>query len=258
MSSCILAAPVRRGLVTLAMMGALSGVAAAQDAATFELVLEPSADAVLIERPEGDLANATGDLFFGRTNQQQNGTRRSLLRFDVARFVPRDVQLVSVALEIQTTSGSQSASFAYLHPVRASWPEGSTFSPGGSGMPAAPGDVTWLFRSFDDQAWQSPGGDYRARPSARVQLGANGTYVFESPWMVLDVKRWIGAPNRDHGWILIGDETRPQTSRRLGSRETADPELRPRLHIVYRLPNGPRVRPGGGAVDPPRRSARSR
>ena len=36
------------------------------------------------------------------------------------------------------------------------------------------------------------------------------------------------------GWILIGDETTPQSVKRISSREDPDAAARPRLEITYR------------------------
>ena len=51
--------------------------------------IEPDRDATLIEDPNGAFANGSGPNFFvGRTNQEQNGIRRALVRFPVAESLP--------------------------------------------------------------------------------------------------------------------------------------------------------------------------
>jgi hypothetical protein len=52
--------------------------------------------------------------------------------------------------------------------------------------------------------------------------------------MVHDVRLWNQAPGVNHGWIVIGDETMPQTAKSIASRENPDVALRPRLRIEFR------------------------
>ena len=60
--------------------------------------------------------------------------------------------------------------------------------------------------------------------------------------MVQDVRLWNSAPQRNFGWILIGDETAPQTAKSFASREFPDPTLRPVLEVNYRTPGKPDAR----------------
>jgi hypothetical protein len=56
--------------------------------------------------------------------------------------------------------------------------------------------------------------------------------------LVQDVRLWWSAPERNFGWILIGDETTPQTAKSFASRESPEPALRPVLEVTYRY-SGP-------------------
>ena len=54
--------------------------------------------------------------------------------------------------------------------------------------------------------------------------------------LVQDVRLWNSAPQQNFGWIVIGDETTPQTAKSLASRESPEPSVRPVLEVTYRLP----------------------
>jgi len=56
--------------------------------------------------------------------------------------------------------------------------------------------------------------------------------------MLADVSLWIAVPSHNFGWILIGDEGRPQSAQPFASRESSDPAAVPVLEIDYRLPAG--------------------
>ena len=47
---------------------------------------------------------------------------------------------------------------------------------------------------------------------------------------------WLKHPEKNFGWILIGDETEPQTAKTFASRENPDETLRPLLEVEYSLP----------------------
>ncbi|HEU5108731.1 MAG TPA: hypothetical protein VFT95_09260, partial [Micromonosporaceae bacterium] len=51
---------------------------------------------------------------------------------------------------------------------------------------------------------------------------------------------WLDDPATNFGWMLVGDESRPQTAKRFDSREIDDPLLQPALEIVYTPPCVPR------------------
>ena len=68
----------------------------------------------------------------------------------------------------------------------------------------------------------------------------SGVYTFESTAaLVRDVRLWSSAPHRNFGWIVIGEETIPQTAKKIASRESADPLSRPRLQVTYRMRGRP-------------------
>ena len=77
-------------------------------------------------------------------------------------------------------------------------------------------------------AWQPK---IDGEPSARLVVAGAGTYRFESPQLTRDVVLFATRPELNFGWILIGDETVPQTVRAFGSRENPDPVARPVLEV---------------------------
>lgn len=202
------------------------------------LLLEATADATLIETPDGSLANGAGPVFFvGRTNQDQYGVRRALLYFDVAAALPRRARIRDVRLTLYVSPSNPTPRRIALHRLLAGWGEGNSFASGGSGAPAEPGDVTWIHRVYDDELWVRPGGHFAARVSGSQQVAGSGFYTWEGTRkMRADVRLWLAAPHRNFGWILIGDEATRQNVKSFASREEPDSSLRPLLEIDYVLP----------------------
>jgi hypothetical protein len=75
-------------------------------------------------------------------------------------------------------------------------------------------------------------------PSAVASVAEPGPYRFESPGLAADVQSWLESPGEDFGWILIGDETGPTTSKRFASRESEDPAVAPALVIRFERRGG--------------------
>jgi hypothetical protein len=217
---------------------------AAAPAAAGTLRLEADRDATLIESPTGAWANGAGPaLFCGRTNANAEAIRRALLRFEVAGALPDGAIVESVALTLTMTPSNSDPRTLSLHRVLADWGEGPSASGGGGGAPAEPGDVTWLHTFYDAQEWVRPGGQFLGRASAAAEVAASGPYTWTGTEQLrADVELWAAAPERNFGWILIGDEAARQSSKSFASRENPDAELRPFLEITYRMP-GDRAEP---------------
>jgi hypothetical protein len=192
-------------------------------------------DASLIESPDGSLANGAGPaLFAGRTGQASASRRRALLFFDAAGALPGGALVTGARVELSLTPSNPEPVSLDLHRVLAAWGEGAAAAAGGSGAPATPGDSTWVHRSYDTDAWAVPGGDFAAAPSASAAVADTGLYTWgPTPALVADVQGWLDAPASNHGWILIGGEGAPSTSKRFESRESADPLARPRLVLEF-------------------------
>ncbi len=225
------------------MIGVRIGIAVvlllAPALATAETVLiEAGRDTTLIEEPDGALANGSGPVFFvGRNNQSQNSVRRGLVYFDVAAALPRNARVESVRLTLYMSPSNPASRRIRLHRVLVEWGEGTSFASGGGGDVSAPGDATWIHTFYDDEFWVKPGGHFVRRASASRGVAASAFYTWEgSRKMVADVRLWLAAPHRNFGWILLGDETTPQTAKSFASREEPDPSLRPVLEVTYHLP----------------------
>jgi hypothetical protein len=202
-------------------------------------------DATLIEDPIGARANGAGPaLFTGRTAQGEAGRRRALLFFDVAAGIPREAVITSALLTLRLTPSNAVPAEVAVHRVLASWSEGPGLSTGGSGVPALPGDSTWLHRRYDDQLWIFPGGQFIPESSASLTVADEGFYSWQGSLQLLaDVRVWHKAPQRNFGWILLGDEETPQSVKRFDSRESPTDEYRPVLTLEYELPGPGRSAP---------------
>jgi hypothetical protein len=196
-------------------------------------------DTTLIEDSNGTLANGAGPaVFAGRTNAAVNSVRRGLFVFDLAQGLPRippaamSIEKVTLVLTNLTESNAAPAEYR-LHRVLADWGEGTSSSSGGGGAAATSGDATWIHTFYSETFWMHNGAQFVGNPSARLLLDGPGVYRFESETLLRDVRLWVAHPERNFGWILIGDETHPQSARAYASRENPDPAVRPFLEITY-------------------------
>lgn len=197
-------------------------------------------DTTLIEDPEGARSNGVGPVFFvGQTNQTTGSLRRGLVWFDVAAALPQGAVVESVVLHLTALRGNPGAFTVRLSRVLADWGEGASSSTGGQGAPSEPGDATWIHTFYDTEFWKRTGGHFVDGASATFVVDGPGEYLVTSgPRMLADVKLWAAAPSRNFGWILIGDEGRPQSVQSFASRQNSEPAAVPLLEIVYRLPAG--------------------
>jgi hypothetical protein len=204
------------------------------------VALPAARDATLIENAGGEQANGAGPvLFAGRTNQAADSIRRGLLAFDVAGRVPQGALVTAVSLILHHSSSHEPPSRIGLHRLQDDWGEGAASASGGSGAAAGPGDSTWLHRFHNpaapasSPAWERPGGDFAALPSATADVGGVGYYNWYGPSLARDVQLWLDDPARNHGWILVGDENAPGDVKRFDSRENPDAALRPLLLVEF-------------------------
>ncbi len=188
----------------------------------------PSQDASLYEDPGGQFANGSGQyLFMGRT-WDQNGIdallRRSLVQFDLSA-IPADSLINSVTLdfEINQVALNSQIGTALIHRVTAAWTEGPSnpIGPEGQGTTTQAGDSSWIHRSFPNQLWTTPGGDFNpvSSGSAPFSTGPQTMTFVSTAGMVNDVQSWTTNPATNFGWVLIGDEVNIRNARRMDSRE---------------------------------------
>ncbi len=199
--------------------------------------LGASQDATLIDDPDAVRANGAGEyLFVGVTGQPQ--ARRTLIAFDIAGGIPAGATVLSaeLTLEMSRTSNPFFANAMALHRLTASWGEGASdpLLNEGRGDDAVPGDATWAHRTFDDQRWDTPGGDFVSSASATLEVVRLGPYTWgPTDAMVADVQAWLDDPGSSHGWAIVGDEVERRGVKRFDSRENADETARPVLTVVY-------------------------
>jgi len=194
-------------------------------------------DATLIEDAAGGVANGLGPIFAGHTNQSVNGVRRALVRFDVASALPQDAIIDRVFLSLYQNSNNTAPSAVSLHRVLADWGEGASFSNGGSGAAAEPGDVTWMHTFYDYDYWVQQGGLFIPKASATEEVGGKNFYTWQSTvHLVNNVRLWLRDPGRNFGWLVMGDEDARGSVKRFASRESGDSDQHPMLTIEYHLP----------------------
>jgi hypothetical protein len=236
--------------ISLTFVGLLS-----LDVSAEFVLLNPSKDNTIIQwspgtpAPNSLLSNGLGDIFVGRTNQdgQEPATisiRRGLIQFDIAGNVPAGAQITAASLSMRDVRGLNGDPTVRLHRVHQDWGEGTSFFQGGQGAPATSGDVTWLHTFYNvaepaaSATWDNEGGDFAESSSAESvvfdDLGEGQLFTWTSPTLAEDVQSWLDYPDGNFGWIVIGDEMRGQSAKRLNSRESTDlPNTPPTLTIEY-------------------------
>lgn len=210
------------------------------------LILAPSKDATLYQDDSGAFANGAGEyLFTGNINQGLS--RRALIAFDLAGGIPPGATIKSVSLTLNMSRTVAGAGLVKLRRVLAGWGEGASDPSAneGGGTFAGPGDATWLHRSFDTARWKSPGGDFSPEASASATVDGPGTYTWgPTPQLVADVQAWLDDPSANFGWLLLGNESGNQTTKRFDSRENLEDKNRPKLTIEFTLGAGEGPKPG--------------
>jgi len=217
-------------------------------------VLEASKDNVLLERARGGNSKSAGDssagqsdvlsngsgptLFIGRTGQNANSIRRSLIAFDIAGAIPAGSRITSVKLSLNVTTTAGGRTRITSHRVLSDWGEGNSSSTGGRGATAEAGDATWLHTSYPDKFWKRPGGDFVMRQSSAQVVEEVGTITLGSTrQMVSDVQAWLNSPKKNYGWLLRGDETKGATAVVCQSSESTDAATRPQLTVTFIPPS---------------------
>lgn len=188
-----------------------------------------------------DLSNGTGSYMFSG-NTAAGNTRRALIRFDVSGSIPAGATITSASLQLYMSRTQASAMSVRLHRILADWGEGTSNADQqeGSGAIATDNDATWGYRFFVESnpssspVWATSGGDYNVAPSASVSVAGIGNYTWGSnAAMIGDVQTWLNTPAANYGWLLVGNETQSQTSKRFETSEASQTARRPRLTIVY-------------------------
>jgi hypothetical protein len=216
------------------------------------LTLNPVADNTLIEDPAGAYsAGASYNVYCGRTGSNGSGTlRRALIRFDLSA-IPQGSTVTAVQLRMYMSQGQAGTRPHSLYRVLASWGEAGSFSFGGAGAPAQPGDATWVHRSWPGTPWATPGGDFAPSASATQNIAGIAWYTWGStPGMVADVQSWVNGPEGNFGWMVRGEEVVERSAKRFDSRQSSNPNTKPQLIVTFTPPvSNPADVNGDGAVN---------
>lgn len=200
------------------------------------VTLEAIRDNTLYEDMGGSLSNGIGVSFFVGTTGA-NVIRRGLVAFDPSAVISAGATIISAELTLTLTMTSSGPQAVELHLVPVAWGEGTSNSDmlgGGMGAMATTDDATWVHAFFPDTFWLNTGGDFFAQVSAVQTVNEDGAYTWGStPQMVADVQGWLDDPTENHGWLLRGNESEPQTTKRFNSRENTDASSRPRLVVTF-------------------------
>ena len=202
--------------------------------------LSASHDNTLYQDLNGALSNGAGEFFFAGNSGGATPSRRGLIAFDLSAF-PINATINSVTLTLHMSMTSSGAQDVAMHRVLSAWGEGASDASGGEGggIAAAAGDATWLHTFFNSSFWSNPGGDFDAAASAISSVNAVGFYSWSSAQMIADVQNWLTNPTANFGWLLRGNESIVQTTKRFDSRESLIEEFRPELTIDYTPVPGP-------------------
>jgi len=186
---------------------------------TQTVTLTPSKDTTLYETTDGSTSNGAGpNVFAGMT--QVRSRRRALLAFDIAAHVPPGSRITKATLTMrvsQTISGSEPVS---LHRVTTDWGEGASnagLSGDGRGVPAEPGDATWLHTFFPATRWISPGGDFDGAIDATASVATSGG-TWSNAAMIARVQQWLDQPATNFGWAVVGNESHNGSAKRFDTR----------------------------------------
>lgn len=195
-------------------------------------------DTTLIEDASGATSNGFGpSIFAGHTNQSMYGIRRALLRFDVASALPEDAIIDKVYLSLYQSSGNAEPGDFNLHRVLGDWGEGASFATGGGGAAAEDGDATWLHSFYDYDYWVHQGGHFVPHASSTATVGGKDFHTWQSTnHMVNNVRHWLHDPERNFGWLVMGDEDTRGSVKRFSSRESGNSDQQPMLIVEYHLP----------------------
>ncbi|HIN05208.1 MAG TPA: DNRLRE domain-containing protein [Dehalococcoidia bacterium] len=185
--------------------------------------LSPSKDNTLYETSANIASNGSGQhLFAGNTGT--GSARRAFLSFDVASAIPAGATVTVVALTLNMPETQASLQEIGLHRLLSDWGEGESDarSNEGVGIAAVTGDATWVHTFFESGEWENQGGDFLTTASSTQEIGGTGHYTWSSTEeMVADVQSWLDDPAANFGWLLLGNESSTQTSKRFDSRENA-------------------------------------
>ncbi len=196
--------------------------------------LHPARDNTLYDSASGDESNGAGNSIFVGLNSRSD-LRRAVLAFDIAGALPEEATIESAELHLTVLNAPTLDPVPLdVHRLLADWGEGGSVAGGGGGVAPDTLDATWLHTFYPKSFWDTPGGDFDPVAHASGMTVGAGTFVWADSALAVDVQSWLDDPASNFGWLLLGDEVTPSTSRRIHSRESFDPDSWPSLVLQYR------------------------
>jgi len=193
----------------------------------------------------GSSAASEGYFIAGLTS---TGTRRALLRFDVADAgFPADAKVlcaeIRLSLNLDLSSSDAAPPEVTLHQVTRDWSNNADSSfEDLNGSPAVPRDVTWEYTSYPIGRWDNAGGDFGGEALSRQQKTVTDEHEYEwfgnTKRMHALVDQWISDSSSNHGVLIKSDElpTDPIAYNVYNGGEGAI-GLAPKLIVVYTTPS---------------------
>jgi len=200
-----------------------------------QITLNPTKDNTLYESADGSVSNGAGGHLFSGTNNRGE-IRRAVIAFDIAGNIPTGATISSISLRLNMSRTAGGSATVSLHKVLADWGQGPSEAENneGGGADSASGDATWVHRFFNTETWEKAGGDFSETASASTMVGGLGPYIWgPTSEMVADVQSWLDNPDSNFGWVLIGDESSNQTTKRFNSMENSIERSRPVLIVEF-------------------------
>ncbi len=209
-------------------------------AAADSVSLGAAKDATIYADQTGN-ANGAGP-FFHVGNNSGNNRRRGLIRFDLSA-IPSGSIINSVTLTLHSDNSTDNGGVSEaitIHRLTQDWSEGTSIAPsnGGGGTSASANDVTWAHRIFNIATWTTAGGTHITAASASTVVPPSpttGSFTWSGTGMVNDVQAWVNGTG-NFGWLLKGNESAPQSARRISSRQNDTAAERPKLAIDFTPP----------------------
>lgn len=196
-----------------------------------EIQITPDKDNTIYSESDTTSNGAGQFLFAGRTN---NGNiRRALIHFDITGAIPAGSIIESVTLTMAVSKTRGGTVPVYLHNLTSNWGEGTSDNGlrEGGGAPATKYDATWNQAFYDSLSWNNPGADFNPDIIDSAEVGGIASYTWTSNTdMAATVQDWLDNPQNNFGWLVQGDETDNQSSKRFDSREGMD---KPTLTVTY-------------------------
>lgn len=148
-----------------------------------------------------------------------NGTRRSLLRFELPSTLTSQSIVVSAVVELTVTENKDFAESVVAHRVNRAWEESL---------------VTWS-TAGEGESWTNVGGDFDVLGSAAAMVPATVVVGDKVSFDFTDDIKDVLDGSTNLGWLVKVNEQTGQNSDRLrfASRESTREADRPRLFISY-------------------------